>query len=610
MNKHLLLSILTASAFATTAHADPISFKAAQQKAAAFWQTTFGTPHRLKAAASTREAQPYYIFNDDEHGFVVVAGDDAVPAVLAYSAQGHLSTDSIPTGLKALLASYARQISLLQQGYARPLAEGAEDFHGSKQLNTALWGQTGYYAQSTPLRAPTGCVATALAIIMKYHGHPTQPQGRTIYYSDYGSRYVKVDFAQSHYDFDSMPMEKKSGSASADFKGVAKLMSDIGAAVGMTYTATESSAINGNIAPALQSYFSYSPETQLRSASYYSNEEWLGMVREEIDNGCPVFYTGDEKGGSHAYVVDGYKDRLFSINWGWDGQFNGYYAIGSLIADGEQTKYNENAAALFHLRPMTEKRANATIETEEAGTLADRAAALDGTLVDTLVVKGPLNMNDLNSLKRISALHVDASDSRIVTFNNYYEDNTIFDMAFYGYRKVWTLICPRDVTSVGRDAFRASEDLSTVVLPSGVTSIADKAFGGCSRLLDLTVLSPTPPALGSNVFDSCPCPSQGTLHVPHGSRSAYLKATGWKAFRKIVEDADEGIYTAIHEAPDAGKGGPDVRLDGQTLHVLTAGPVAIYSASGRRVSTAHEVDLPQGVYVVNTAEGTTKVLVP
>lgn len=43
---------------------------------------------------------------------------------------------------------------------------------------------------------------------------------------------------------------------------------------------------------------------------------------------------------------------------------------------------------------------------------------------------------------------------------------------------------------------------------------------------------------------------------------------------------------------------------------LEAQKVAIYSASGRRVSVAHEVVLPQGVYVVNTAEGTTKVLVP
>lgn len=606
---HRYIMVLLASALFAQSHAAPVSFKTAQQKAAAFWQKATGHKLRCKLTKAAQEAQPYYVFNDTDQGFVIISGDDAVPAVLGYSVQGAFEQDSLPQGLQSLLQGYEQQIRLLQQGEARPLAEeSAADFQGSKQLTTALWGQTGYFAQSTPSKVPTGCVATALAIIMKYHGYPTQPQGRTIYFSNYGSRYLTVDFSQSHYDFDQMPMEKKAGDASTTFKGVAKLMYDIGVAVQMSYSSTESSAINGNIAPALQSYFAYDPEVQLRSASYYTNEEWLAMVREEIDRDRPVFYTGDEKGGAHAYVVDGYKDHLFSINWGWEGQYNGYYAIGSLIAEGEQTKYNENAAALFGLHPMSEKRANAVVETEEAGTLEDQADGLKGKYLDTLTVKGPLNMNDLNALKRINAFHVDARDSRIVTYNGYYEDNTIFDMAFYGYKKVWSLVCPRDVTRVGGDAFRASEDLSSVVLPAGVTSIGNKAFSGCARLLDLTVLSTTPPTLGDNVFDSCPCPAQGKLHVPMGSRAAYMKATGWKAFNKIVEDADEGIYTGIEQVSASGKQTvPSVSINGCTLQVHTEGPVSIFTTDGRLISTSQESTLTPGIYVVHADGCTLKV---
>ena len=606
---HRYILVLLASAFLTQGHAAPVSFRAAQQKAAAFWQKATGKKLRCKLTKTVQGAQPYYVFNDTEQGFVIISGDDAAPSVLGYSTQGSLHEDSIPAGLQSLLQGYSQQIRSLQSGEARPLAdESASDFKGSKKLTTALWGQTGYFAQSTPSRVPTGCVATALAIIMKYHGYPTQPQGRAIYFSNYGSRYLTVDFSQSHYDFDQMPMEKKAGDASSAFKGVAKLMYDIGVAVQMAYSATESSAINGNIAPALQSYFAYDPEVQLRSASYYTNDEWLSMVREEIDHDRPVFYTGDEKGGSHAYVVDGYKDRLFSINWGWDGQYNGYYAIGSLIADGEQTKYNENAAALFGLHPMSEKRPNAVLETEEAGTLTDKAAELNGKYIDTLTVKGPLNMNDINALKRINALHVDARDSRIVTYNGYYEDNTIFSMAFYGYKKVWSLVCPRDVTSVGGDAFRASEDLSSVVLPAGVTSIADKAFSGCSQLLDLTVLSPTPPTLGSNVFSSCPCPAQGKLHVPKGSRAAYLKATGWKTFKKIVEDADDGVYTGIGGVSASRmQHGPSVTINGLTLRVHTEGAVSIFTTDGKLVSTSRVSTLTPGIYLVHADGCTIKV---
>lgn len=421
---------------------------------------------------------------------------------------------------------------------------------------------------------------------------------------------LKVDYSQSHYDFDAMPLKKETGMTTAQFKGVAKLMYDLGVAVNMEYGASGSGAVNANIPGALQLYYKYSPEMQMRFASSYSAEEWKTMVREEINKDRPLLYMGEENNAPHAYVIDGYKDKLFSINWGWGGQYNGYYAIGDIIEDGEQTKYNEKASALFNLQPLKEKRSNVTLTTAASGTLQDVAKDCP-TLLDTLTLKGPINMNDLNTLRTLGMRHLDARDAEIVTFNNYYEGNTVFDMAFYGMKRVWSVICPRDITAIGRDGFRACEDLSTIVIPQGVTSISDKAFANCSRLLDIVMMAQEPPVLGANVFDGSYVEKQGTLHVPAGCSSKYKAAAGWKTFSKIVEDANEDIYTGIaHTTTSASSATIDYQVEGHTLKVNTAGEVRIYNTNGTLVSKSRQTTLPSGLYFIEIQGRSAKVLIP
>lgn len=54
-------------------------------------------------------------------------------------------------------------------------------------------------------------------------------------------------------------------------------------------------------------------------------------LRGEIDANRPVLYAAfDSIGGGHAFVIDGYKDDSFSVNWGWGGLCNGFYHIGAL----------------------------------------------------------------------------------------------------------------------------------------------------------------------------------------------------------------------------------------------------------------------------------------
>lgn len=606
-HKHLLIfPLFLGTCFA--AHADKVSMQAAKQKADAFWNKTIGRKAQLKAAGQTENYQPYYVFNDKEKGFVIISGDDAAPSVLAFSAENTFSADSLPDGLQALLKSYEQQIRQLQSRQARPkpLRYSRNEVH----LETAEWDQTGVFSQSTPMRAPTGCVATALSIIMKYHGYPVQPKGRTIYYSNYAGRYLQVDYSKSSYDFDAMPMKQTSGTQAADFKKVAKLMYDVGLSVEMSYGNNESSAVQASIPKAMRTYFCYSPQVQLRFASNYTNDEWLDMIRWELDNLRPVLYMGEEISGGHAYVVDGYKDNLFSVNWGWGGQDNGYYTLGSVIEEGDNTKYNLNASALFFLQPLEEgERHNLEVETE-AGMLSDNYNGSDSKCVDTLTVRGQINMDDFNAIKNFGVRNLNLSDVQTVANNSYFADNTIFPMAFYAMKEVWSIVCPGTVTSIEYDAFRANEDLSSVVLPASLTSISDNAFKGCSRLLNLTVLANTPPVLGRSVFENSPVTSQGTLHVPAGRKSAYSLAEGWKDFKKILDDADGSVYTGIGTPlANTATGEPRYALDGNRLTVKTSSPVRLYDAGGRLVSTDTSVVLGAGTYLLEVNGTVEKIIV-
>lgn len=84
-------------------------------------------------------------------------------------------------------------------------------------------------------------------------------------------------------------------------------------------------------------------------------------MRGEIDANRPVLYAAfDSIGGGHAFVIDGYKDDSFSVNWGWGGLCNGFYHIGALNPQNEEGKpvasrYNVGQMAVFGMEPSDGK---------------------------------------------------------------------------------------------------------------------------------------------------------------------------------------------------------------------------------------------------------------
>ena len=333
----------------------------AQQQAYSFWgkQMPQKAKSKSRAATTASRSDAYYVFNNDAGGFVIIAGDDAVTPVLGYTSTGSFDAENLPDGLKDLLKSYERQIAALGDNYAANRTATRAAFTGEKLLKTAEWNQYAPFNKYTPNNYVTGCVATAGAIVMKHHGYPAKGTGSHSY--TWNGKTISADF-EHNYDWASMPAEYD-GTNDAAFDGVARLMADLGVAVEMKYNKTGSGAYIGDLVTALQKYYGYSKLSHLMAIEDVGAEAWNGRLRDEIDANRPVLYAASDPntGGGHAFVIDGYKDESFSVNWGWGGLCDGFYKIGALNPEsaGKPTgdQYNVGQSAVFGMQPSdgTEK---------------------------------------------------------------------------------------------------------------------------------------------------------------------------------------------------------------------------------------------------------------
>lgn len=326
----------------------------AQQQAYSFWGKQM--PQKAKAksrtATTASPSDAYYVFNNDAGGFVIIAGDDAVTPVLGYTSTGSFDAENLPDGLKDLLKSYERQIAALGDSYQANQTATRAAFTGEKLLNTAKWNQMAPFNKYTPNNYVTGCVATAGAIVMKHHGYPAKGTGSHSY--TWNGKTLTANF-ELGYDWANMPAQYNGNDAA--FDGVARLMADLGVAVEMQYNKDGSGAYIGNLVTALQKYYGYSKLSHLMAIEDVGAEAWNGRLRDEIDANRPVLYAASDPntGGGHAFVIDGYKDESFSVNWGWGGYCDGFYKIGALNPESEGNptgdKYNVGQSAVFGMEP-------------------------------------------------------------------------------------------------------------------------------------------------------------------------------------------------------------------------------------------------------------------
>lgn len=336
-------------------------------------------PQRMRARwqAASAASEPFYIFNaPDDGGFVIVAGDDAFAGVIGYADQGHFSLDEAPSNLQQWMGLYARyvQAAATDSTATASVAPVAADPTVIVQplLDPISWGQAAPFYNQCPTYTSggvathyyTGCVATAATQIMRYYGYPAQGQGQKSITSH--GQTLTADFGHTTYRWDLMPAIYPDGGGTVEQDAAAAtLAAHFGIAVEMSYEEAGSGAYDMLVPQALKTYFGYDSGATFVQRNYYSTSEWMALIRQELDEGRPVFYgaTSDYSSAGHAFVCDGYDSNDFvHINWGWYGRSNGYFLVNrlnpsSLGIGGGTGGYNRDQDIVIGIQPPVVGRA-------------------------------------------------------------------------------------------------------------------------------------------------------------------------------------------------------------------------------------------------------------
>ena len=315
--------------------ASPVDVQQARTIARAFMQRQGmkvpAQPNRMPALGTPKAvAQPaYYIFNAAAgNGFVIVSGDDATEQILGYATQGTYEEQEVPENVSSWLDYYQEAVEAVQRHSVKSVAEATsvESHAEVAPLLATNWNQGDPYNGKCPTYngtlCYTGCVATAMAQVMNYHRWPEKSTTTIPSYKTNVQMGTLAALPAATFNWAAMQ-----GSGSGFNDAVATLMEYCGYAVKMNYGTGASSASSAMIAPALKNYFGYDDDTRLASRSRYTIAQWDALIYGEVSNSRPVIYSGQSMGGGHEFVVDGYKDGLYHVNWGWSGRYDGYFRL-------------------------------------------------------------------------------------------------------------------------------------------------------------------------------------------------------------------------------------------------------------------------------------------
>lgn len=306
-----------------------------------------------------------------EHGFLVMSAENAVMPILAYDFENGIDLADLAPGVSFFLEFYQQEILEARRANHAPsekVKAAWEDLlHPSTRgtraetivspLIRSHWNQNKYYNYLCPQdenapsgydgRVPNGCVAIAMSQIIFYYRYPATGTGSHTNYTEYGS--FHVNFAQQHYHYEAM-----CNTLNYYNNEVAKLIFHCGTAVDMMYGSDGSGAYSGDVPGAMSSYFRYSSDAMHIGRHYHSDSTWHSMLKEDLDAGRPVYYSGYSSEGGHAFICDGYNsDEYFHFNFGWGGSGDGYY-----ITEGDDPQldvvhgYGFGQSAIFNLHPM------------------------------------------------------------------------------------------------------------------------------------------------------------------------------------------------------------------------------------------------------------------
>ena len=319
-----MLAVATLSAATVTpaeARRQAVSFLAAKGGAMARGVSSTAA---IDVLSETKSVSPYlYVYNiSTDKGFVIVSGDDRTEAILGYSDHGTFDAATLPDNTRAWLEAYAEAIAALEE-----TAEGnagatfKAGMEPVRPLLTTQWGQKWPYNRLCPNNSATGCVATAMAQVMKYYEWPQEATSTIPAYDNY------KELPPMTFDWNLMESGYGDNETVQSRVAVAQLMLYCGHSVCMNYGAT-SSASHQLVPEAMHRYLGYDGGAYCAQRSEYTFAAWDELLHGELAAGRPVIYFGQRSGGAHEFVCDGYDGQgFYHINWGWDGLSDGWFRL-------------------------------------------------------------------------------------------------------------------------------------------------------------------------------------------------------------------------------------------------------------------------------------------
>ena len=313
------------------------------------------------ASAKQVLSKPTLEVYSDGARFSIVSRDDRFPEVLAYGV-GRFDIEQAPANVRWWFDRIQRSMEeAVRENAPRRVTRS---YAPIAPLMETKWGQGAPYNNYTPIvggeKTPTGCVATAMAQIMNYQRFPAEANFEGSYTANDNSYTETVSTTyfwpyQLAYGPYLPTADAQAENMSYTFpqgNKVAQLLRDCGYAVDMIYDVDGSGAYTYMSGVALVEKFSY-PQKSVKYLirDYYADDEWMNMLYTELENDSPVLYSGYSDGsGGHAFVFHGMdSEGRFFVNWGWQGQFDGYYAF-DVLTPGKND-FSELEDVVIGIRP-------------------------------------------------------------------------------------------------------------------------------------------------------------------------------------------------------------------------------------------------------------------
>ena len=548
---------------------------------------------------SAEQPVSYYIFNDGVQGFVMVAGDYRISPILGYSTTNSFDTTGMPDNLRWWLQMYreeiAQYISETETSAADELWEAYRDGNTFVTMGTTAvaplvktkWNQGWPYNNLCPYdskakhRCPSGCVATAMAQVLKFWNYPQKGVGSHSFKHDkYGN--LSANFGSTTYDWTHMNNTYPSGSDTVSRMAVATLMYHCGVSVDMEYDTNGSGAVVYMPDRYVQYYGFYDARTALKNyfdcdtvLGYYRSDynnltSWTNLLKGELDAGRPILYAGTGNAGGHAFVCDGYDaNGKFHINWGWGGTSDGYFGISALNPSalgtgGGAGGFNTNQQALF-VRPGTKETEHYDLRLYKQLTISRDTVPLNSPFSITALIA---NFGD-SSYAGAYAMGVYKSDGSFVgymdTKNNRTLENGYYDSIVFSTTGMSAL---SDGIYYAKAFYKKGEGWKEINGGNYTNKLTFFVGTGASMEYDLRLYS----ALNAS---SEPVPVGNAFYIYSSIGNYDVKDfNGTIAVNIYNEDGTQmGIYgqTKIGETLQAGKYVPNFKCNFNADHGLPAG---------------------------------------